>query len=276
MTADHASSHDVLLHDGHRIFFGIAGNGPPVALIHGVGTWSDDWLGVIDRFAGRFCTLRYDLRSHGRSGQPPGDYTADDFVADLVALLDHVGIEKTHLAGFSLGGLVAQAFALSHPDRVDRLALISTVAGRTAEERERVMGRLAFIRDEPPVNYFEASASRWFTDAFRAEHPDMMAAKKDVIGRMDTDRYAACYRVLAESDFADDLHRITHPTLVMTGQHDQGSNPRMARLMHERLVNAELIILPHLRHSILLEAPDIVGGILREFFSEADAYSVQS
>lgn len=257
-----------LQRDGHAIFHELAGSGTPVTLIHGVGTWSDDWLGVIEHFGERFRTLRYDLRSHGRSGKPPGDYTADDFVGDLVCLLDHVGIGKTHLAGFSLGGLIAQAFALTHPDRVDRLALISTVAGRTPEERERVKARLDFIRSEPPVSYFDASASRWFTDTFRAEHPDLLADKKQVIARMDTDRYAACYRVLAESDFADDLHRIENRTLVMTGEFDQGSNPRMARLMHERLPNSELIILPRLRHSILLEAPDIVGGILREFFTD--------
>jgi (E)-2-((N-methylformamido)methylene)succinate hydrolase len=256
-----------LLRDGHRIFFDIDGDGPPVTLIHGVGTWSDDWLGVIDRFDGRLRTLRYDLRSHGRSGRPPGDYAATDFVDDLAFVLDHLGIEKTHLAGFSLGGLIAQAFALAHPGRIDRLALISTVAGRTPEERERVMGRLDYIRSEPPASYFEASSTRWFTDEFRAAHPDLLAAKKQVIARMDTDRYAACYRVLAESDFADELYRIKNPTLVMTGEHDQGSNPRMARLMHERIAGSSLIVLPHLRHSILLEAPDIVGGILREFFS---------
>ncbi|MEM7123688.1 MAG: alpha/beta fold hydrolase [Pseudomonadota bacterium] len=257
-----------LNHDGHAIYYELKGSGAPVTLIHGVGTWSDDWLGVIDRFGGRFQTIRYDLRSHGRSGQPPGDYAAGDFVDDLVCLLDHAGINKTHLAGFSLGGLIAQAFTLAHPDRVDRLALLSTVAGRTPEERDRVRSRLDFIRNEPPVSYFDASASRWFTDSFRAEHPQLLAEKKRVIGRMDTDRYAACYRVLAESDFADDLHRISNRTLVMTGEFDQGSNPRMARLMYERLPDAELIILPRLRHSVLLEAPDIVGGILREFFSD--------
>jgi pimeloyl-ACP methyl ester carboxylesterase len=263
----HADTAAPLLRDGHRIFFEIQGNGPPVTLIHGVGTWSDDWLDVIDRFGGRFRTLRYDLRSHGRSGKPPGDYAAADFVDDLAFLLDHVGIEKTHLAGSSLGGLIAQAFALAHPDRVERLALISTVAGRTPEERERVMGRLDYIRNEPPASYFEASSTRWFTDEFRAAHAELLAAKKKVIARMDTDRYAACYRVLAESDFADDLHRIRNRTLVMTGEFDQGSNPRMARLMHDRISGSELIILPRLRHSLLLEAPDIVGGILREFFT---------
>ena len=256
-----------LQRDSHLIYFKIDGTGPPVTLIHGVGTWSDDWLGVVDRFDGRFRTLSYDLRSHGRSGHPPGDYTAADFVDDLVCLLDHLDIERTHLAGFSLGGLIAQAFALAHPERIDRLALISTIAGRTDEERKRVKERLTYIRSEPPASYFEASSTRWFTDEFRTEHPEPLAAKKQVISRMDTDRYAACYRVLAESDFADELHRIKNPTLIMTGEHDQGSNPRMARLMHEQIAGSELIVLPRLRHSILLEAPDIVGGILREFFT---------
>lgn len=79
--------------------------------------------------------------------------------------------------------------------------------------------------------------------------------------------YAAAYRVLATTDLADRLTEIKAPTLVITGEHDQGSNPRMARLMHKRIASSALSILPRLRHSILIEAPDLVSNILGDFLA---------
>jgi pimeloyl-ACP methyl ester carboxylesterase len=250
-------------------YYEIDGQGPDVTLIHGVGNWCGDWGPVIEQFRGRFRVLRYDLRGHARSAILPGPYAIDDFVDDLRDLLDHLEIARTHLVGFSLGGLIAQGFALAHADRLNRLAILASVAGRTDEEKARVRARLDFIRSSPPDRYFDQSVERWFTPAFRASSPERIAAKKKVISSMDPDAYFAAYTVLCETDFADRLHQISAPTLVMSGENDVGSNPRMARLMHERLPNGQLIILPNLRHNLVPEAPEIVGGILREFFSAA-------
>ncbi len=243
------------------------GHGPDVTLIHGVGNRSDDWEAVISQFRGRFRTLRYDLRGHGRSAILPGPYEMADFVEDLRELMDSLDIGKTHLVGFSLGGLIAQAFALTHPDRLDRLAILGSVSGRTEEEKKRVADRLEFIKTSPPSDYFAQSVERWFTEPFRAANLDLVEKKKQLISAMDPAAYAAAYRVLATSDFADRLPEISASTLVMTGENDIGSNPRMAALMHKRIPNSRLVILPALRHSILVEAPEVVGGILREFLS---------
>jgi pimeloyl-ACP methyl ester carboxylesterase len=93
---------------------------------------------VAERLADRFRILTFDLRGHGRSSKVRGRYEIDDFVGDVLALADHAGFETFHLAGFSLGGLIAQRLALTHPERLRRLVLLATVAGRTEEERERV------------------------------------------------------------------------------------------------------------------------------------------
>ena len=81
--------------------------------------------------------------------------------------------------------------------------------------------------------------------------------------------YAAAYRVLAETDFGGLIDQIRVPTLIATGEDDQGSNPRMARYMHECIKDSRLEILPGLRHSILIEAPEVVGPLLRRFFTDA-------
>ena len=250
--------------DGFETRYEASGDGPWVVLIHGVGSTRQSWDGVVERLSG-YQTLRYDLRGHGESGKPAGPYSLDDFVADLAALLDHLSIDRGHVVGFSLGGLIAQGFALAHPGRVTRLGLISTVAGRTEEERERVRVRLEMVQGGIPGAHFRKSMDRWFTPAFQAANPDLIDRLETVNQGNDPKAYAAAYRVLAESDLADRLPEITAETLVMTGGDDFGSNPRMARLMHERIPNAELKILAGLRHSILNEAPHIVAAALGDF-----------
>ena len=243
----------------------VEGSGEPLVLVHGVGNRLEAWDGVAARLSDRFRIVRYDLRGHGESEKVPGPYRIEDFAADLDGLLDALALKRVHLAGFSLGGLVAQAFALSSPARLDRLALISTVAGRTAAERTRVLERLSLVDSGIAGDHFRRSLDRWFTDEFRQAHPELIEQYAIRNQANDPASYAAAYRVLATTDLADRLPEITATTLVMTGEHDQGSKPRMARLMHERIAGSVLHILPRLRHSILIEAPDQVSSILREF-----------
>ena len=262
-----ATQGDPVFHGpGPATRYRLEGEGLPLVLVHGVGSRLEAWDGVVARFGPGFRVLRYDLRGHGLSGKPPGPYVLDDFVADLSALLDHVEIDRCHLAGFSLGGLIAQGFALAHPARLDKLALLSTVAGRTDEEKARVRARLETVDSGVSGAHFRKSLDRWFTQEFQQAHPEVIERLADQNRQNDPAAYAAAYRVLAESDLAARLHEIAAPSLVMTGEGDIGSNPRMARLMAECIPRAELKILPGLRHSILTEAPDLVAEALETFF----------
>ena len=157
--------------------YDVSGEGPAVILIHGVGSSRQSWDGVVERLEG-YQTLRYDLRGHGEFGKPAGPYTLDNFVADLAALLDHVGIARSHVVGFSLGGLIAQGFALAHLDRVEKLALVSTVSGRTEEERDRVKTRLEMVQDGIPG---ATSVNPWTAGSrprFRLPIPTLSTALK--------------------------------------------------------------------------------------------------
>jgi len=244
----------------------IEGSGPLVVLIHGVGARLENWDLVCERLAHRFQVLRYDLRGHGRSTHLPGPYSLPLFADDLRALFEHIGIRKAHVAGHSLGAMVAQMFCLEHADCVDRLALLSAVAGRTQEERQRVMARTNLIRTGPPGEHFRNSVSRWFSDAFIAANPDLIAAYAARNAENDPDCYSSAYRVLAAEDLDLELEGISLPTLIATGELDVGSNPRMSELIHRRIKGSTLRILHGLKHAILLEAPLIVVGMLEPFF----------
>jgi pimeloyl-ACP methyl ester carboxylesterase len=248
------------------------GSGPePLVCIHGVGSYLEAWADVVRPLKDRFTILTFDLRGHGRSSRIRGRYEIDDFVADTVGLADHVDFASFNLAGFSLGGLIAQRVALTHPDRVSRLVLLSTVAGRTSEERERVLGRLAALQAGEPGAHYEASLSRYFTEGFQTAHPDLIAKFRQRDTENDRDCYASAYRVLAETDLGDSLRNIRIPTLIATGEEDTGSDPRMASYMHDRIAGSELRILPGLRHSILVEAPSVVAAMMGDFLVSVEA-----
>ncbi|MGV1795234.1 alpha/beta fold hydrolase [Rhizobium sp. A37_96] len=237
----------------------------PLICIHGVGGSLDAWEGVARFLHDDFRILRMDLRGHGLSTKVRGRYEIDDFVNDVLALADEAGFSSFNLAGYSLGGLIAQRMALLRPERVRRLCLLSTVANRNSEERVRVLERLDALKTSERGAHFDASAARWFSDAFRRANPALMTRLRDQYASNDAECYAAAYRVLAETDFGGLLDQIASPTLIATGEGDQGSNPRMARSMHEAIPGSSLTILRGLRHSVLIEAPETVGGLLSGF-----------
>jgi 3-oxoadipate enol-lactonase len=247
--------------------YDLAGEGPRVVLIHGVGGVMQNWDGVLERLKSRYTVLRYDLRGHGRSEKRSGAYTLADFVDDHVALLERLGWESAHVVGFSLGGIIAQALAIDHASRVDRLVLVSAIAGRTPAERERAQARARTLAAGGAETHLDAALDRWFTREFQAAHPEVIEQRKRQAADQDPACYAAAYHVLANDDLAGDLHRITHPTLVMTGELDTGSTPRMAALMAGSIPGASLYLLPGLRHSVLLEAPELVAARIAAFLS---------
>lgn len=257
--------------DGVAIHAVAEGRGPHVTLIHGVGSTLASWDGVVARLRDAVRILRYDLRGHGASGKPPGPYALDDFVEDLGFLLRHDGARETRLVGFSFGGLIAQAFALRAPAAVTRLALISTVAGRTAEQRLAVLRRAEALAAGGPAATVDAAIERWFTPEFRAAHPEAVARQVARVLANDPTGYAAAYRVFAGTDLLEALDGIRCPTLIVTGEHDTGATPEMARRMHARIRGSRVVILPGYRHALLTEAADVVAALLRAFLTSTDA-----
>ncbi|WP_186019825.1 alpha/beta fold hydrolase [Burkholderia gladioli] len=256
--------------DGVRLVYRLQGEGPrELVCIHGVGSYLEAWQGAINALGGGFRVLSFDLRGHGRSERVKGRYEIDDFVGDVLALADHAGFTRFDLAGFSLGGLIAQRLALTHPARLRRLVLLATVAGRTAEERARVAERLAALQAGERGAHYDASLSRWLSEDFQARHPALVDELRRRNARNDPDCYAAAYRVLAQTDFGGLIDQIAMPTLIATGECDAGSNPRMARYMHERIPDSRLAILPDLRHSLLNEAPEQVAALMRAFLIDS-------
>jgi pimeloyl-ACP methyl ester carboxylesterase len=135
--------------------------------------------------------LRLDLRRHGRSEHIAGTLTLNDFVRDAVDVLDASTVPTAHVVGFSLGSMIAQGIALQHTDRVNRLVLLSVVAGRTAEERKRVQARLTILREQGIGAITGTVQERRFTSDFIARHPDVVAHRIRQLQENHAPSYAA-------------------------------------------------------------------------------------
>lgn len=238
-----------------------------VVLLHGVGSSSATWATLLPLLPGELAYVAPDLRGHGHSDGPAGPYSLTDLVDDHVRVLDELELDTAHLVGFSLGAVIAHAIALAHPERVASLVLLNAATGRTEEERLRALARLHHIRAHPPAEIARASVERWFTAEFAARHPDLVAAEVAIVSATRPAPYAAAYEVLATSDLLEETSRITCPALVVTGELDGGSTPRMSHELHARLAHSEQAILPGLRHYLHIEAApkiaELVGGFLR-------------
>jgi pimeloyl-ACP methyl ester carboxylesterase len=161
---------------------------------------------------------------------------------------------------------VVQAVALGAPQRVEKLAILGAVCGRTPEERARAKERIEFLRQNGLAAIAESNRERWFTDAFRAAQPDKVEARVRQLLACDAESYLQSFTVFSTTDHAERLHELRMPVLVATGEHDAAATPRMARLMHQRIAGSVLEIIPGMRHSLLIEVPERVAALLDGFF----------
>jgi 3-oxoadipate enol-lactonase len=247
------------------------GAGPPVLLIHGVGVDLTMWDAQVVALADRWTVIRYDMLGHGGSAKPPGQRSLGDFAEQIVFLLDHLRLARVAVVGFSMGGMVALALAVRHPERVERLVILNAVYARTPQQSAAVLARLRQVEVVGPAANVEAALKRWFTPAFAAARPDAIEAVRRRVETNDRLGYLNAYRVFATGDaeLIEPLRGIRCPTLVVTGELDPNSTPEMARRMAAMIPGARAVILPGLPHMAPVEGADVVNDLLREFLTAA-------
>lgn len=251
--------------------YAVHGEGPPLVLVHGLGLNRLMWQWQWDDLSRHFTVVGYDLLGHGESGDPPVPCRLGHFSAQLLELLDGLGIERCALVGFSLGGMIVRDFAITSPERVSALAILNSAHARSAAQREAVLARVRHAREAGPAATVEAAIERWFTDRFRAQRPEVLELVREWVRANDPKVYAAIYRVLAQGDIelTASIAAIRCPTLVLTGGEDHGNSPEMALQMAALIPGARVEIVPGLRHMGLVETPDAVNDILIAFLEEA-------
>ena len=251
--------------NGVELFYDLTGpeEAPVVAFVNSLSGTLEIWDGVVPALAGAWRVLRYDMRGHGRSGTVDEAITVDDLADDLVGLLDALGIAKAHVAGLSLGGMVAQALASAHPERVTSLVLMATSAYLPPPEFWR--DRAETVRADGVAAVVDAVIARWFTAPFYDKAPETVARVRERFVACDPAGYARCCEAIAAMDLRQRLGRIAAPTLVLVGADDPVTPPTMAEDIRSRIPGAELTVLPKVAHLMPVERPEAVGAHLAAF-----------
>ena len=245
--------------------YSIDGSGPPLFLIHGIGAARNTWRKLLPLLSQHYTVITYDLRGHGESPLPDAEFGLQDLVADLEAIRIKTGFDQAHFAGHSLGGMIGPAYALAHPERVLSLGLLSTAAFRTEDDQSKVWAVVQAMEDRGIPNVLETLTDRWFTDDFINTQGEVVRLRLDQVIGTNPDVFLNVFRIYAGTEMAPWLHQVTAPSLVLTGENDGGCNPRLNQLIADALPNAELVILPHYKHSLLLEAGEDVALNLHQF-----------
>ena len=245
--------------------YSVEGDGPPLILVHGIGAARDTWRFLMPHLMQHFTVVSYDLRGHGASPCPGLPFGLEELVADLERVRDRVGFETCHIAGHSLGGMIGPAYARAFPDRVLSLGILSTAAFRTEDDSQKVWAVVHAMEEKGVPNVLETLIDRWYTDDFIARHRDIVDRRLKQVVETDPEVFLNVFRIYAGTEMSPWLHEVTAPSLVLTGEMDGGCNPRLNQQIHNALPNSELVILPDYKHSILLEAGDVVAQNMISF-----------
>ncbi len=242
---------------------------PPLVLVHGVGLDRHLWDSTIASLSPTCQVITYDLVGHGRGPHLPGPYSLSTFVEQLVAVVD--GTPQIDLCGFSLGALIAQAFAVNHPSRVRRLILLGSVFQRTEEELQAIRDRVAEVRAGGYARTVDLAIDRWFSAEFAASHPDVVARVRTTMDGNDVVAYANAYAVFAvgDTELAPHVAEITAPTLTIAGQDDPRSTPAMSQALAATVVDGRCAVIPGSRHCFMLEEPAAVASLIESFLEVA-------
>lgn len=256
----------------HAVVEGPA-DAPVVLLTGSLGSTLDMWDPQVAALKERFRVVRYDTRGHGGSPVPNGPYSIDDLVDDAVALLDRLGVRRTHVIGLSLGGMTALRLAAREPARVHRLVVLCTSAHLSPAQPW--LDRAATVRREGASAVAEAVVDRWFTPGYQRTAPDTVAVMRAMVTATPAEGYAGCCEAIAAMDLRDDLPRLTAPLLAVAGADDPATPPAHLAAIAGAVRTGQLLVLPDAAHlashqqavavnaSILthLSAPDRPGDV---------------
>ncbi len=256
--------------DGRKVFYESHGEGPPLLLVTGMGGSCRGWTALqVPEFAQAHRTLVYDHRGVGESEDPGRPFTTADLADDAAGLLSALGIERAHVLGSFMGGMVGQELALRHPDRVDRLVLVGTYARPAARQRLLLQHWRELARSGAPVEVRARERLLWTLQDETLEQTDLIEGMLDFFTRatapLSDDLFARQCDACLAHDAADRLRGITAPTLVVCGRHDRLTPPALHRWIADEISGAELVTIDYGAHLVMAESAERFNRLVLQF-----------
>ena len=254
-----------------KLYYDLTGReGPVVCMTHSLasdgGMWAEQVPVLLN--AG-YRVLRLDMRGHGGSDPVPGTYTMSELAGDVIAALDHLGFNRVHYIGLSIGGMIGQALAIEHQPRLisamlcDTMPVYPEASLATWEERKKPVRQANSV--EP---HADSSVSRWLTDAFKAKNPARYKQLRDTIAATSPQGYLGCVEAISKIDFIADLPSVKIPVMTICGSDDAGTPPAANRRIAALVANGRYGEIAHALHFPNVEHPGVFNGIMLGWLDE--------
>jgi 3-oxoadipate enol-lactonase len=256
---------------GVRIHYDVDGEGPCVVLSHSLACHSAMWEPQTAHLKGRYTVLRIDTRGHGLSDAPPGPYTLEQLMEDLVAVLDDHGVNRAHFVGLSMGGMLGQLLALAHPERLASLTLADTTSRFPPGSEPIWEERVRSASEQGMAALVAPTLARWFTEDFRSRGESAVDQIGAMIASTPVPGYVGCCQAIPKINTTERLGEIRCPTLVIVGEDDPGTPVAMAKTIHDAIQGSELVVIPKASHLCNLERPEAFNRVLDGFLARAGA-----
>ncbi|MBS3809370.1 MAG: alpha/beta fold hydrolase [Desulfobacterales bacterium] len=245
-------------------FFGRK-SAPVVVCSHCLSGNINIWDSQIDALKESYSILRYDVRGHGGTSAPEGDYTVEMLADDALGLMDELGIDKAHFMGISMGGMIGQTMALEYPERLSSLILCDTACQVPQESIPLWQERIAVAKQNGMEALADDTMDRWLSPEFQEKYPEAAEKIRGIILNTPVDGFVGCCRAISGFDVKDRLPQLSMPVLIMVGENDPGTTVEASREIQNQISNSRLEVLPKALHLSNIEAAESFNYSLMDF-----------
>jgi 3-oxoadipate enol-lactonase len=255
--------------NGIGMTYDVAGSerAPVVVLHHPLATNLSIWDEIAPVLAPKYRVVRFDARGHGQSEAPKGPYSFATLAADVIALMDHLRIERAHYLGLSMGGMVGQYLGLDHAPRFSSLQLVSTSSRIPDEAKSLWVDRVQVAREKGMASQVEPAMQRWLTEANRRK-PALVARLARMIETTPLEGYAGWCQAIGNLNITERLKAIKLPTRVIVGADDPATPVAAAQAIHREITGSDLVVMPAVSHMLCAEEPQAFHKHVLEFLAQ--------
>jgi len=256
------TSDSLKVEDGTRISYSVAGQGPWLILSNSLATDRSMWRPQLADLQERFKVLCYDTRGHGESGVSDADFGFDRLALDVIALMDHLGIDRARFMGLSLGGMTGLALALAHPDRIERIVCCDARADAPDAYKAMWDNNIALAETGGMDAVADGTIPRWFSSNFVSNpaNASLLSSVREMILQTPANGYCRAARCLQTLDLLRSLDQIKLPVQFIVGELDAAAPLQVVQDMADRVAGSKVHIIPGAAHLSNLEDPDAFLG----------------
>ncbi len=246
-------------------------HGPWIMLSHGLATDMTMWDELTEALKDHYRILRYDARGHGGSAASAGDYTLDMLVNDAVSIMDEIGVQRSHFAGLSMGGMIALGMLINHPQRMKSAVIADSRHTTQPSFTEAWLQRADAVRKGGIEAIVKSTISRWSSRGLAERNPAAIARMETMIRRTSVNGYCGCAAALARLNYGSRLAEVDIPTLVLCGSEDHGAPPENTRQMHAMLKGSRFLEIKGAGHISNIEQLKVFNDAVRSFLDDVES-----